>query len=75
MLTTDGATGQSDRLDTILSKLAQALNCPQEAFMQSVSCELSQGTELLRLWHSIESSADRAKALANVRSIAEQARG
>ena len=74
MFTTNGATNRSNRLDTTLNKLAKALNCPREAFTQSVSCDLSQSMELLQLWRSIESSTERAKVLANVRHIAEQGR-
>ena len=57
----------------ILAKLAKILDCFPEAFSDPIPSDLSQTTELLRLWNLITDGQDRLKVLAIMQSIAVRA--
>ncbi|MCJ2106371.1 hypothetical protein MKK70_13460 [Methylobacterium sp. E-041] len=53
-----------------LRRLAEVLDIAPTAFFDAPVDDLSQTTELLRLWQGITDTRDRAKVMSMVRTIA-----
>ena len=58
----------------MLTRIASALGLPDEAFLErtGVNSELEDACELLELWHSLGSAADRRELLALARTLARR---
>ncbi|MCJ2083352.1 hypothetical protein [Methylobacterium sp. J-090] len=54
----------------IMSRIAAALGCSTDKFLEETMDDLDQTSELLRLWLSIGNIQDRAKVLTYARTIA-----
>ena len=65
------ASGCEDHNET-LGRLAEALDVPPDAFSDQTVCDLEQTTELMRLWHKITDTQDRAKVLAFVGAVSSR---
>ena len=59
----------SSEQNPALRRLAEALGIPVMALSDATVSDLSQTTELLRLWHGIADGQDRLKVLAMVRGV------
>jgi hypothetical protein len=58
--------------DTLLCRLADALDCPVEAFYRDTEAEASLSRELLRLWVTIPEVQSRRRILAAIRQELER---
>jgi hypothetical protein len=66
----DGADRCLARSAYLLSRIAAALDCSIEAFLEPLPDEITQTVELMPLWLTIEHERDRMKVLSIVRSVA-----
>jgi hypothetical protein len=60
------------RDDTTLKRIAEALGEPEDAFLDGAAPrgQIADTYEMLRLWHHLNSVADRKKVLAFARALA-----
>lgn len=66
----DAAEYEPDGPESLLKRIAAALDCPVEAFSDPSSLDRNQTVELLRLWAMIEVEQDRSKVLSFLRTVA-----
>ena len=59
----------SNEQNTTLRRLAEALNISPSDFLEATLCELSETTELLRLWSGIVDVQVRANLLEIMRTM------
>lgn len=64
--------GSAVRKASTLKRIAEALGEPEDAFLNGGTprAELADSSEMLRLWHRLNSVADRKKVLAFARGLA-----
>lgn len=62
------------RDDKILKRIARALGEPEDAFLDGAEPrpELADTYEMMRIWHDLNSMADRKKLLALARTLAAE---
>jgi hypothetical protein len=60
------------QIDALLCRLADALDCPVEAFIRGTEAEASPTQELLRLWVTIPEVQSRQRILAMIRQELER---
>lgn len=66
----DAAEYELDVVESLLSRIAAALDCPIEAFSDLSALDRNQTVELLRLWASLRDEEDRLKVLSFLRGVA-----